>query len=75
LLIILIKLLFKLEERSLNTSSLILSCFSLKILFIVSSSLQDTFGIIGVFKNSPIKASTCFLIKGMNLIEVGYPIP
>ena len=33
------------------------------------------FGIIGVPRNSPIKASTCFLIRGVNSTEVGLPIP
>jgi hypothetical protein len=49
--------------------------FSLKMLFIVPLSLQDTFGIIGVPKYSPNKASTCFLISGINSTEVGLPIP
>jgi hypothetical protein len=38
-------------------------------------SLHDTLGIIGVPKYSPIKASICFLIKGINSTEVGLPIP
>jgi len=53
----------------------IFNYFSLKILFIVSSSLQETFGRIGTSKYSPTNASTCFLIKGINSTAVGYPIP
>ena len=49
--------------------------FSLNIVDTVFSSLQVTFGIIGVPKYSPIKASKCFLISGVNSTEVGYPIP
>nr|DAK03727.1 MAG TPA: hypothetical protein [Bacteriophage sp.] len=37
--------------------------------------MQDTFGSNGISKYSPIKASTCFLISGVNSIEVGLPIP
>jgi hypothetical protein len=37
--------------------------------------LQDTFGIIGVSKYSPIRASMCFLMSGINSTAVGYPIP
>jgi hypothetical protein len=45
------------------------------MLFIVSVSLQETFGKIGTSKYSPTKASTCFLIKGINSTDVGCPIP
>jgi hypothetical protein len=41
----------------------------------VFSSLQETLGLIGRVKNSPTKASICFLIKGVNEIEVGLPKP
>jgi hypothetical protein len=37
--------------------------------------LQDTLCKIGISKYSPIKASICFLIRGMKSTEVGYPIP
>jgi len=57
------------------TSALIFNCLSLNILFIVVESLQDTFGIIGVSKYSPIRASICFLIRGINSTDVGCPIP
>nr|DAU35328.1 MAG TPA: hypothetical protein [Caudoviricetes sp.] len=53
----------------------ITSYFSLSILLIVPASLQDIFGNIGVPRNSPTKASTCFLSKGVNSTEVGLPIP
>jgi hypothetical protein len=49
--------------------------FSLVILLIVEESLHVTFGIIGVPKYSPTKASTCFLINGINSTDVGLPIP
>jgi len=52
-----------------------LSSFSRVILLKVAESLQDTLGNIGVPKYSPTKASTCFLIKGMNSTDVGFPIP
>ena len=58
-----------------NTSSTIFSCFSLAILEIVSESLHVILGKIGVSRYSPIKASICFLINGVNSIEVGLPIP
>jgi hypothetical protein len=45
------------------------------MLFIVSLSLQNTFGIIGVPKYSPIIASTCFLISGVKVIVVGVLVP
>jgi len=45
------------------------------MLFIVSVSLQETFGRIGISKYSPTKASICFLISGVNSTAVGYPIP
>jgi hypothetical protein len=41
----------------------------------VSESLQDTLGRIGVPKYSPTKASTCFFSKGVNSTEVGLPMP
>jgi len=41
----------------------------------VEESLQDTFGNIGEPKYSPTKASICFLIRGINFTEVGFPIP
>jgi len=49
--------------------------FSLNILFTVSSSLQEILGRIGISKYSPTRASICFLIKGINSTDVGYPIP
>jgi hypothetical protein len=51
------------------------SCFSLWILLRVFSSLQETLGLIGRVKNSPTKASMCFLIRGVNEMEVGLPKP
>jgi hypothetical protein len=45
------------------------------MLEIVFLSLQVTLGNIGTPKYSPIKASTCFLINGVNSTEVGLPIP
>jgi hypothetical protein len=45
------------------------------ILVTVSLSLHVTLGKIGVPKYSPIKASICFLISGINLTDVGFPIP
>jgi hypothetical protein len=53
----------------------IFNYFSLNILLIVLVSLQETLGSIGTSRYSPIKASTCFLIKGTNSTEVGCPIP
>jgi hypothetical protein len=41
----------------------------------VLESLQETLGIIGVPRYSPIKASICFLIRGINSTDVGCPIP
>jgi hypothetical protein len=41
----------------------------------VSESLQDTLGRIGVPKYSPTKASTCFFSKGVNSTAVGLPRP
>ena len=61
--------------RNLYSSEDIFNCFSLSILFIVSLSLQNTLGIIGVPRYSPIKASICFFIRGVNCIEVGLPSP
>jgi len=72
---ILNKLFFRFAWRSLAHSAEIFNCFSLNILWIVSSSLQETFGCIGTSKYSPIKASTCFLISGIKAISVGCPIP
>nr|DAN06259.1 MAG TPA: hypothetical protein [Bacteriophage sp.] len=37
--------------------------------------MQVTLGNIGVSKNSPTKASTCFLNSGVNYTDVGLPIP
>jgi len=71
LLISLSKLFFKLLYNRLKHSLAIFNYFSLKILFIVSSSLQETFGSIGTSKYSPTKASTCFFIKGINSTDVG----
>jgi hypothetical protein len=51
------------------------SCFSLSIAPIVLVSLHYTFGMIGVPKYSPTKASICFLINGINMTEVGLPKP
>jgi len=45
------------------------------MLLIVSESLQNIFGIIGVPKYSPINASTCFLIKGVKCKLVGVFAP
>jgi hypothetical protein len=59
----------------LKHSVAIVNYFSLNILFIVSSSLQETLGRIGTSKYSPTRASTCFLIKGINSTDVGCPIP
>ena len=44
------------------------SCFSLVIALIVSVSLHEIFGIIGVPRYSPTKASTCFFNKGVNSV-------
>jgi hypothetical protein len=41
----------------------------------VSESLQEILGSIGVPKYSPTKASTCFFNNGVNSTEVGLPIP
>jgi hypothetical protein len=61
--------------KYLLSSEAILSYFSLSILLIVSLSLQDTFGIIGVPRYSPIKASICFLISGVKCKVVGVLVP
>ena len=53
----------------------IASYLSLKILLIVFLSLQDTFGLIGIVKNSPTRTSICFLVRGVNVMEVGLPNP
>jgi hypothetical protein len=45
------------------------------MLLIVSESLHDTFGRIGVPKYSPTKASTCFFNNGVNSTDVGLPSP
>jgi len=45
------------------------------ILEIVAESLQETLGSIGISKYSPIKASMCFFISGVNSTDVGLPIP
>jgi hypothetical protein len=45
------------------------------MLLIVDSSLHDIFGSIGVPRNSPTKASTCFFNNGVNSTDVGLPIP
>jgi hypothetical protein len=42
---------------------------------IVLSSLQEILGSIGVPKYSPINASTCLRIRGVNSIDVGLPNP
>jgi hypothetical protein len=69
------RLFLRLFCRRFAHSVAILICFSLNILLIVLSSLQETFGSIGTFKYSPTNASICFLIKGINSTAVGYPIP
>ena len=69
------RLFLRLFCRSFAHSAAIDSCFSLNILLIVLVSLQETFGKIGTSIYSPTKASTCFLIKGINSTAVGYPIP
>ena len=61
--------------KNLYNSDEIFSCFSLSILAIVSLSLQNTLGIIGVPRYSPIRASICFFIRGVNWREVGLPSP
>nr|DAR42975.1 MAG TPA: hypothetical protein [Caudoviricetes sp.] len=45
------------------------------MLDIVLLSLHDIFGIIGVPKYSPIKASICFLINGVKCKVVGVLVP
>nr|DAG30395.1 MAG TPA: hypothetical protein [Bacteriophage sp.]DAV59988.1 MAG TPA: hypothetical protein [Caudoviricetes sp.]DAX00488.1 MAG TPA: hypothetical protein [Bacteriophage sp.] len=45
------------------------------ILLMVSESLQEIFGRIGVPRYSPTRASTCFFSNGVNSTEVGLPIP
>ena len=47
----------------------------LVIFVTVFESLHDTLGNTGVPKYSPTKASICFLIRGINSTEVGFPIP
>jgi hypothetical protein len=69
------RLFLRLFYNRLKHSVAIFNYFSLNILLIVFSSLQETFGSIGTSKYSPIRASTCFLIRGMNSTDVGYPIP
>jgi hypothetical protein len=69
------KLFFRLFYNKLKHSVAIFNYFSLNILLIVFSSLQDTFGRIGTSKYSPTKASICFLINGTNSTAVGCPIP
>jgi hypothetical protein len=69
------KLFFRLFYNKLKHSVAIFNCFSLNILFTVSSSLQEILGRIGTSKYSPTRASTCFLIRGINSTPVGYPIP
>jgi len=66
---------FRSDLRNCCISFSIFNCFSLSILFKVFESLQYTLGIIGVPRYSPIKASICFFISGVNSIEVGLPIP
>jgi len=68
---ILKRLFLRLFYNKLKHSVAILNCFSLNILFIVSSSLQEIFGRIGTSKYSPTRASICFLIKGVNSTDVG----
>ena len=63
------------NSKNLVTPFAISKDFSLVMALIVSLSLQLTFGKIGVPKYSPIKASMCFLTIGVNLTEVGLPIP
>jgi len=72
---ILNKLFLRLFYNKVAHSEATLICFSLNILLIVSLSLQETLGRIGMFRYSPTKASTCFLIKGINSTDVGCPIP
>ena len=62
---------FKCFCRRLYTSEEIATSFSRVMALIVAESLQDTLGRIGVPRNSPTKASTCFLIRGMNSTDVG----
>jgi len=69
------RLFFKLCCKRFADSEAIFNCFSLNILLIVLVSLQEILGNIGTSKYSPTRASTCFLIKGINSTDVGYPIP
>nr|DAH58412.1 MAG TPA: hypothetical protein [Bacteriophage sp.] len=66
---------FRCAVKYLCISEIIFNCFSLSILFRVSVSLQYTLGIIGVPRYSPIRASICFLIRGVNSKDVGFPMP
>nr|DAE31152.1 MAG TPA: hypothetical protein [virus sp. ctML55]DAW92003.1 MAG TPA: hypothetical protein [Bacteriophage sp.] len=67
--------LLKWSFKNFTIPLVISSYFSLVILLIVSESLQEIFGSIGVPKYSPTRASTCFFNKGVNSTEVGLPIP
>ena len=48
---------------------------SLLIKEIVSESLHDIFGNVGISRYSPTNASTCFFVSGVNSTDVGFPIP
>ena len=61
--------------KKVYTSLVIFNYFSLVIFVTVFESLHDTLGNTGVPKYSPTKASICFLIRGINSTEVGFPIP
>jgi hypothetical protein len=73
--IIFSKELFKCSFKYFTISACIFNCLSLVILEIVSVSLQEILGRIGVPKYSPTKASTCFFSKGVNSTDVGLPKP
>nr|DAF44335.1 MAG TPA: hypothetical protein [Podoviridae sp. ct8Lf7] len=61
--------------RNFTIPSVIFNYFSLVIFVIVSESLQDILGSIGVPRYSPTRASTCFFNSGVNSTDVGEPIP
>jgi hypothetical protein len=67
--------LLKCSFKNFTIPYVICNCFSLVILLIVSVSLQEILGRIGVPKYSPTKASTCFFSNGVNSTAVGLPIP
>jgi hypothetical protein len=66
---------FSLLLKASYNSLFIFNYFSLSMAVIVSLSLQEIFGIIGVPRYSPIRASTCFLIKGVKCKVVGVLAP